>query len=301
VDNFKKYFVAAALAGSLYLGAAQNSFGQNLVTNGLFNTISNPLGGEIETTQDSSQIVTVSGWTNTGYTFVFPSAATNPAQNVGDQGVVSFYSQTPSNPRDFYLRGPLNVTTTGPGGTADPTNNGLDAPPAGNTIAADGAYEVGPLYETVNGLTSGKKYVLTFYYAGAQQYGASYNSATHESFSVLLSASSLNTVFTAGSMDQSGTLAGSQTTTNQPNVAHGFTGWKFAAFTFTANASSETLYFLANGTPTGQPPFSLLADVALVPVPEPKTTAAWSLLFVMLIMAGNWVRRWFQKSSATTA
>lgn len=51
------------------------------------------------------------------------------------------------------------------------------------------------------------------------------------------------------------------------------TGWTQEALTFTADASTQVLSFLAVGTPNGLPPFALLSGVSVnaVTVPEPFT------------------------------
>ena len=63
---------------------------------------------------------------------------------------------------------------------------------------------------------------------------------------------------------------GSQTfTTGTVSVpAKGFSGWMEQTFNYTATSTSETLSFLAIGTPNGQPPFALLGGVDLTVVPE---------------------------------
>ncbi|MDR3533638.1 MAG: PEP-CTERM sorting domain-containing protein, partial [Rhodopila sp.] len=43
---------------------------------------------------------------------------------------------------------------------------------------------------------------------------------------------------------------------------------------------SELLSFLATGTPSGQPPFALLANVSVTNVPEP---AAWTVMVSGLV------------------
>ena len=280
MDNLKNYFLATAIAAVLYLGTAQISFGQNLLTNGNFTsfTTAPPTDGSgLDTTSYTTGAV-LSSWTNAGYTFVFTNGNAGDLTITGSAGA-------------FSLRGPNNTT---------PTNNGLDLPPqppgGANVVALDGAYEVGPLTQVVGGLTAGKTYAVSFDWAGAQQNG-NYNTATTDSFSVALGAAT--GVFTAGPGGTSGTLAGSQTTAVADNVAHGFTGWMTQTFDFTATGSSETLYFLANGTPTGEPPFALLSDVSLTVVPEPATSATWTLLFGMLILAGNRGWRLYRKRAVT--
>ncbi len=54
------------------------------------------------------------------------------------------------------------------------------------------------------------------------------------------------------------------------NASEGFTGWQYQTMSFTASGASDLLSFLAVGTPTGEPPFSLLDGVD-VEVPEPSS------------------------------
>ena len=143
-------------------------------------------------------------------------------------------------------------------GPNDGSSNGLPAssPDGGNYIAADGAYRVGAIEQTIDGLTIGDSYTVGFWWAGAQQYG--FNGATTEGWQVSF-----------GSEEQS--------TGMEDNASHGFTGWMYQTFTFTADSTSDVLSFLALGTPTGEPPFSLLDGVSLnasdPSVPEPETLA----------------------------
>ena len=111
---------------------------------------------------------------------------------------------------------------------------------------------VGAISQTVNGLTIGGNYALTFYWAAAQQQG--FTGSTTEQWKVTL-----------GSQEQDTAIL--------DNVNHGFTGWKSQTFTYTATATSELLSFLAVGTPNGVPPFALLDGVSMDPVPEPDAYA----------------------------
>jgi hypothetical protein len=146
-----------------------------------------------------------------------------------------------------------NLKLWGPGtGSA----NGLPAtsPDGGNYIAADGAYEIGAISQTLTvGLTIGDEYTIGFWWGGAQQSG--FNGVTTDAWKVTLGDKTFNTAVLT-----------------DPN--HGFTGWEYQTFTFIADASeavSPVLSFLAVGTPTGEPPFSLLDGVSLQQTPEPAT------------------------------
>jgi hypothetical protein len=63
--------------------------------------------------------------------------------------------------------------------------------------------------------------------------------------------------------------APAQTTNTVPLASNGFSGWMSTTMYFVATSSTEVLSFLATGTPTGQPPFALLADVSVTNAPEP--------------------------------
>ena len=135
-------------------------------------------------------------------------------------------------------------------------NNGFTyvSPTGGNYVGADGAYEVGAISQTLTGLDKGGVYAVSFSYAGAQQYG--FNGPTTEAWTVSLGSQSFETPILQ-------------------NASHGFTGWQQETFYFTATSTSEVLSFLADGTPDGQPPFSLLDGVTAFEVPEPGT---WGVL-----------------------
>jgi hypothetical protein len=151
-----------------------------------------------------------------------------------------------------------NVLLWGPGsGSA----NGLPAssPDGGNFLALDGAFQPGPLSQTISGLTAGDSYTLSFYWAGAQQ--TAHDGATTEQFQVSF-----------GSETQSTAILN--------NVNHGFTGWQQETMTFTADGTSDVLSFLALGTPNGVPPFSLLDGVSLnAATPE---VGSWLMTFTIL-------------------
>jgi hypothetical protein len=136
-------------------------------------------------------------------------------------------------------------------------NGGLNAlpnsPDGGNFIGADGAFNVGAITQTVTGLVAGQQYSVGFYYAGAQQ--TTFTGNTTESWIVNLGNNS-NTA---------------QQTPILSDVSMGFTGWNHEVFTFTADGTSDSLSFLAAGTPDGEPPFSLLDGVTFTAVPEPAS------------------------------
>jgi len=205
---------------------AQSAQADNLIVNGDF-AASN--GGQLNLN------ATVAGWTipnSMSYSFVYTPGSADTTGVTGAYGPVLIWG-----PNDGSANG---MPATSPGG--------------GNYIASDAELYPAPIQQTVNGLTVGANYALSFYWAGAQQEG-----------------------FTGASTDAWDVTFGGQTqdTATLDNTSEGFTGWQYVTMDFTATSSSELLSFLAVGTPAGVPPFSLLSDVSLVdppaPAPEPGT------------------------------
>lgn len=132
------------------------------------------------------------------------------------------------------------------------------SPDGGNFVGMDGyANFNSALVQTVTGLKTGASYTLSFWQAAAQQSG--FDGPTTEKWSVTFGGTT-------------------KTSTVMNNVTHGKVAWNQQALTFTANATSQVLSFLAIGTPTGLPPFVLLDGVALVEnVPEPATLVLMGL------------------------
>ncbi len=213
---------------------ATSAHAASLVLNGSFEQLLQPSASREFGTRYPSQQVT--GWTSTGYNFVFTSGSADTTGAVGEYGALSLW-------------GPNKAS-----------NNGLPAssPDGGNFVGLDGAYSVGPISQTITGLTPGKAASVSFYWAGAQQSG-----------------------FTGASTEQFRVSLGSQTrfTAVLSNVSRGFTGWRHETMTFTPTATSQVLSFLAIGTPNGVPPFSLLDGVSVSDSPEP---ASWALLSLTL-------------------
>jgi hypothetical protein len=229
----------------------------NLVTDGTFTgvtlnagysgpAVTAPYFGEFGTGTGSN--LTVAGWTTTGYNFVFtPGTIDTGTQatgaNSGQPNQVPGQYNAPNGYGNTYMWGANNSGTT-----AIP-----NSPAGGNIIAADGDGAgglSGAIKQTIaGGLTAGKIYSVTFYWAAAQQ--QSFTGATTEQWTVTLG------------------NATSQSTAIYSLPSHGFSGWMQQTFTFTPTAgTNSTLSFLAVGTPKGLPPFLLLSGVDLEVVPE---------------------------------
>ena len=146
-------------------------------------------------------------------------------------------------------------------------------PGGGNFLSMDGGFETGPISQTITGLTQGAGYLLSFYWADAQQ--TAYSGATTDSWTVSF-----------GNDTQAGTTTVS--TGSVADASKGFTPWVQASFNFVATSATQTLSFLAVGSPAGVPPFSLLSDVSLTYTPEPST---WAVLVVGLVSLVG-LRRW---------
>jgi hypothetical protein len=159
-------------------------------------------------------------------------------------------------------------------GPGDGYNNGfVDSPNGGNFVSLDGELVYRPeLSQMISGLIPNERYQLSFEW-GADQYDDSGTRPNSASMTQSIQAS-------LGSQ--------SQTTTSVDLPAHGFAGWFDQTFTFTATSSSESLSFIAIGTPNGLPPVALLDGVSLVEVPEP---AAWSLMLLGVAGVGAMARR----------
>ena len=111
----------------------------NVVNGGFEQTLTNQ-SAEFGNRYSSQQ---VTGWTTSGYNFVFLPGTADTTGAAGEYG---------------------NVQLWGPGnGSA----NGLKSSPAGgNYLAMDGAFDQSPVSQTLSGLTVGAATTVSFYFAG---------------------------------------------------------------------------------------------------------------------------------------
>jgi hypothetical protein len=233
----------------------------NLITNGDFEqtTIStaSPTFGSYQ--MNTANVTgwstgTAGSWTG-GYNFLFAASSTGTSGTTAD----TTGAYTPEYKQYLELWGPGNGAI-----------NGLStSPTGGNFVGADGAFQVGAITQVVGGLTAGQTYALTFNWAGAQQQG--YTGVNSEGWIVNFGGDSFDTGFIG-------------------NTDKGFTGWRSTTVIFTAHAGSQVLSFLAEGLPSGVPPFTLLDSVTMFAVPEPTS---WGLMLVAVTgcAALAWRRR----------
>jgi hypothetical protein len=227
-----------AVAGLVFLGGTAQSSPINLVKNGGFESSTKGTGQiNFNTYLDS--------WSSpSGYNFLFAPGTADTT------GAKTWFN----GPLDSYLQ--LWGANNGGANALATSANG------GNFVAADGAYGIVPIQQTINGLTIGQTYKLSFEWAAAQQ--QRFSGATTEKWTVSIDGNTF------------------QTATYQ-NANHASSKWMQEAFTFTAKASDTVLSFLAAGTPEGFPPFSLLDGVSLTAVerqaaaevPEP---GSWAIM-----------------------
>jgi hypothetical protein len=129
----------------------------------------------------------------------------------------------------------------------------LDPPTGGNVVAIDGGSQYrSSISQTITGLKVGDSYSLSFYQGAAQQETDS--GATTEQWQVTF-----------------GTKVNTSTLMN--NASESVVGWNSQSMFFIATSATQTLTFLALGTPSNEPPVVLLADVALTDIPEPTDFA----------------------------
>ena len=244
-----------AFASAIALASAGAANAAVVVQNGSFSSTTSTNTGRTtgQIGSFTNENITENNWTAAAgsYFFVFnPSTVNSPGS----------------------LGGPLasdgNVALYSPAGAS---------PDGGNFVGADPDYHNGAISQTIGGLTAGDTYMVTFYYAGAQQVG--YSGPTTEGWAVSLGS---QTDYTGGNPNG-----------NLSDPSQGFTGWQSADLTFTASTTgSEVLSFLATGTGGASlPPFALLDGVNITQcmpgVPEPAT---WAMMLLGLGGLGGALR-----------
>jgi hypothetical protein len=269
----KKMACALPLAAAL-LGL-QASARANLLTNGDFSQTNLSTAGAILGAGSG----TITGWnlcTNV-QPYICPSGASTP--NNGAHGLAFLYTPGTQAAQltDTYGVNDFSLAQ----GTA-PNTIPNSSPAGGNWLIADGGTSNNlAFYQTLTNLTSGAKYILTFYTAAGQQLNTV--GATTEDWEVFFGTAGTTPVYTV------------QSTPTINNPQQGFTPWSLVTMVFTANSTSQVLEFLSQGTPSGDPPMDFLAGVSLTQAatPEPSAIALMGVGMIGLVV----VRRKFLKRS----
>jgi len=206
----------------------------------------------------------------------------------GDPGAVTGWTSAGGTAYNIYFFG--NGKETAAGGGVDAANrwgeNGQrpnvnftgDSPNGGGymVLDADPGFS-GGFSQDVAGLTVGHEYDLSFYWAGGE----------------LADRTGYQTSQLTGTIGTDG-FATPVVTNSKPGcngcvLPGDFSGWQLMNFDFVAQTTTETLTFLAVGTPVGNlPPVAFLDGVSLVEVPEP---AVWVLMLLGFGGAGAAIRR----------
>ena len=276
---------ARVLAAGAMLMASGSAMAANLVQNGSFE--SNGGVGQIGsvTSLNNWSVGAATDGTTIPFDFVLDANADSTGFNSSTGTIRIWGPNTPTGVSNFSYSNP-NPHNVGPVANGWPGT----IPNGSYVFGADAAYANAPISQTINGLTAGNEYDLTFSYAGAQ-------------FTDALGANQQGWHVTLGGDVNKDT--GDNPNGDLSNPSEGFTGWHTFSYTFTASTTSETLTFLANGGPSGLPPFALLDNVSITghmdppppsPVPEPSTIV---LVGSSLFLIG--AARSFRKKNAPAA
>ena len=225
--------------------------GQNLVTNGGFESVTGGTSGHIGVNG-----IGLDGWTATRLSgsvnslpHSFALVGTAAQFSEGGTGVYSAYG-APGGGTQLNLWGAIPDASRG---------NIL-------AVEADQSWVATQLSTTVSGLTPNASYTLTFDWAAAQQYGFSGDTSSGWQGSV-----------GATPFDTTALAIGN----------HGFSGWQTQTISFTAGPTgSEVLSFIAYGTGGGLPPMALLDNVQVNPVVVPEPGEYAGAFAGLLVVAG---------------
>jgi hypothetical protein len=236
----------------LALASASSAFARptELIQNGGFESTSN--GADKQTDRNTQ----ATSWTVTQH----PSSPYFAGTGMGGY---SFIFSSPNSTIPTYTDAPGTLQLWGATGTG--VNNGLVASPdGGNFWGTDANWNTGELTQTVNDLTPGVSYTLSFWTATAQQYN--YYGDVYTFFHVNFGGTTLDTP-------------------QYSITSKGFSGWQKETLNFTATSASQVLSFLADGTPgSALPPIALLDGISLqataAPEPQALSLAAGGILLV---------------------
>jgi hypothetical protein len=248
---WKKGALVALTAIGLAVGVPATS-NANLIQNGGFENTT-PVVGSSTTGQLDSYLTAdnwVGGGPGTSFNFLFQPATATTTGAPSQVGAMILWNATASPNGGNFVGGDGDVPSSGP-------------------------LAVGPITQTVSGLSTGGVYSLGFFWAASQQ--TDHYGSTIQSWHVTV------TPVGGGSPDATYdttpySLPGATLTDH--SFANTFSGWMPASFTFTASSANEVISFLPVGDKP-VPPIVLLDGVTLSSVPEPSSILGSVLLFSM--------------------
>ena len=263
----------------------------SIISNGTFTTTTGTFGtagGGLNTQGDYTTGGSLTNWTIADVSGSTGLALLYFAGNQGSTTTANDGVNLTGRFGNFSVYDPGNVAGSTPSGGVIPNSS----PAGGNFIAADGAagYQVA-IYQTLNNLTAGLTYSVSFWYGAAQQY--SFTGNTTEGWQVSLENAAQLTQAAAN-----GTTI--QDTPTQPNIAGtstpglingGFQAWAGQTLNFTASSSTQVLTFLSLGTPSGQPPMDLLSGVVVTVAPEPASLGMFGIGVALIWLGRSRFRR----------
>jgi hypothetical protein len=212
---------------------------------------------------------------------VYSGAA--PKNNFSVVDPAFWYRGTPAATGDLVFIDAPGTATSGTGGypVYGPFS---DPPPGGNFVQADGNPNFFSTFkQDISGLVVGDHYTLSFWQAAGQQ--TTYTGATTEQWRVFLGTNGNTT-----DPEYDSPLM------NTPS--QGVSAWNLVTLDVVANATTDTLTFLAwgdGGSTANLPPTVFLAGVNSPSLPEPATL---SLFGMGLLGLGGIVRRRRAKRAA---
>ena len=199
----------------------------------------------------------------------FATNWSNGAAQGGGDGfgfVVDANADSTGFPSVYSAGSGTNIFLWGPGYTPNPVSNGFTGSPNGGSfLGASGGFSAAPISQTISGLTPGETYTLSFTWAASQF--TDNVGATSQYWDV--------------------SFGGTTVSTDTASVAsRGFVDWAPYTHDFTATSFTETLSFLAQGSPAGNSPFLLIDGISLsaaaAAVPEIDPASAGSVMALML-------------------
>jgi hypothetical protein len=249
--NTKNITIGLA-AVAVSIATAQSARAVNFVLNGGFV----PVAGS-PPANDIRYGVVIPNWTSSGYNFLYKDGL-----NATGGNTLRLYS-------------PGQVVNSADG--------------SGWFIGADGGIYQGTISQQLRGLTVGTRYDVSFYQAAGQQ--QNYGGDTNNVWAVNLGGTFTYTgLLSAYYAPNTNPFNGGVTQYSTP-MFHAsrdpVSAWQKQTLTFTATSTNPLLSFLAQGSPSGVPPFSLISGVAVEPSPISTTSVPEPFTMIGTLIGGT--------------